>query len=48
MKSKEILDKVEEWLRRDISSEDIPSAVRINSKVLLEYIHRLQKDWQEG
>ena len=43
MKSKKILDKVEEWLKQDIASEDMPSAVRINSEALLQFI----KNWQD-
>jgi len=42
MTNKKIIEKVEEWLKQDIASEDIPSAVRINSKVLLEYIENLK------
>ena len=42
MTNKKIIEKVEEWLKQDIASEVIPSAVRINSKVLLEYIENLK------
>ena len=44
MKDKEVIEKIKEWLENDIASEDIPSAVRINSQALLEYIN----NWQKG
>ena len=44
MQDKEVIEKIKEWLENDIASEDIPSAVRINSQALLEYIN----NWQEG
>ena len=44
MEDKEVIDKIKEWLENDIASEDIPSAVRINSQALLEYIN----NWQKG
>ena len=44
MQDKEVIDKIKEWLENDIASEDIPSAVRINSQALLEYIN----NWQKG
>ena len=44
MQDKEVIEKIKEWLENDIASEDIPSAVRINSQALLEYIN----NWQKG
>ena len=44
MKDKEVIERIKEWLENDIASEDIPSAVRINSQALLEYIN----NWQKG
>tara|TARA_R100000426_G_scaffold36908_1_gene29298 strand:- start:315 stop:449 length:135 start_codon:yes stop_codon:yes gene_type:complete len=44
MEDKEVIEKIKEWLENDIASEDIPSAVRINSQALLEYIN----NWQKG
>jgi len=44
MQDKEVIDKIKEWLENNIASEDIPSAVRINSQALLEYIN----NWQKG
>ena len=44
MNDKKVIEKIKEWLENDIASEDIPSAVRINSQALLEYIN----NWQKG
>ena len=44
MEDKKVIEKIKEWLEIDIASEDIPSAVRINSQALLEYIN----NWQKG
>jgi hypothetical protein len=44
MEDKKVIEKIKEWLENDIASEDIPSAVRINSQALLEYIN----SWQKG
>ena len=44
MQDKKVIEKIKEWLENDIASEDIPSAVRINSQALLEYIN----NWQKG
>ena len=44
MQDKEVIEKIKEWLKRNVASDDMPSAVRINSQALLEYIN----NWQKG
>ena len=44
MEDKKVIDKIKEWLECDITSDDLPSEVRINSQALLEYINK----WQES
>ena len=44
MEDKEVIKKIKEWLKSNVASDDMPSAVRINSQALLEYIN----NWQKG
>ena len=44
MQDKEVIEKIKEWLKSNVASDDMPNAVRINSQALLEYIN----NWQKG
>jgi len=44
MTNKQIIEKIKRWLQNNLEHRELSNATRHDSKLLLQYIERLQND----